>query len=337
MQYMKQFITLFFCVSIIFAQNDQNKLFSTEEALEAKIAFSTKQLRKSFNDTVYFDVPLHYKVDGEWKQMEIGVRARGNFRRSTCYYPPVKVDLKKGQTKGTLFKGQKKMKLVLPCLQQKDKNDNILKELMVYKFYELISPYHFKTRRLKLKFKDLNKNNSVEETINAFFIEDDKKVAKRHEGKVAERFIHPLAMHSDIAVRNAMFQYMIGNTDFSVAYQHNGKLLFVGKKFLPLPYDFDMSGFINPSYAVVNETLDLKNIRQRKYRGFKRDKSEFYDARDYFVDNKAAMFSIMQTFEKDFDSPKEYQEAYAYLQSFFEIIENDDAFEENVINQARTK
>ena len=63
--------------------------------MEAKIAFSPKKLRKSNNDTLYFDTPFQYKVNGEWNEMEIGVRARGNFRRATCYYPPVKVDLKK--------------------------------------------------------------------------------------------------------------------------------------------------------------------------------------------------------------------------------------------------
>ena len=48
-------------------------------------------------------------------------------------------------------------------------------------------------------------------------------------------------MDADASVRNAMFQYMIGNTDFSTAYQHNNKLLYIDKLIIPLPYDFDMS------------------------------------------------------------------------------------------------
>lgn len=337
MQYIKHILILFVSTAIMHAQEKSTKIFSQKGAIEAKIAFSTKQLKKSYEDTVYFDTPLQYKVDGQWNEMAIGIRARGNFRRSTCYYPPVKVDLKKGERKNTIFSGQKKMKLVLPCLQQKDKNDNILKELMVYKLYELVTPYHFKTRRLRLTFKDLSKRNPEEEVLNAFFIEDDKKVAKRHEAKVMERFVHPLAMQADVAVRNALFQYMIGNTDFSVAYQHNGKLLFVNNKALPLPYDFDMSGFINPSYAVVNETLNIRNIRERKFRGFKRKDDYFYAARDHFISQKSAMFSLMRSFENDFENPKEYQEAYTYLEGFFEIIEDDAAFRKNIIDAARTK
>ncbi|MEN8846374.1 MAG: hypothetical protein ABF261_08865, partial [Candidatus Arcticimaribacter sp.] len=82
----------------------------------------------------------------------------------------------------------------MPCLKQSDKNDNILKELLVYKLFELVTPYHFKTRRLTIEFTDQGKKNNTVETINGFFIEDDKKVAKRVEGKVFERYIHPLAM-----------------------------------------------------------------------------------------------------------------------------------------------
>ena len=334
---MKQFIILFFCTTIMLAQDAENDLFSSNDILETKIAFSPKVLRKSNNDTIYFDTPLMYKVGGEWKEMEIGIRARGNFRRATCYYPPVKVDLKKKQTKATIFEGQKKLKLVLPCLKQSDKNDNILKELMVYKLFELVTPYHFKTRRVIIEFTDQNKKKTSVETINGFFIEDDKLVAKRSEGKVLERFIHPLAMDSETSIRNALFQYMIGNTDFSTAYQHNGKLLYSGKKIIPLPYDFDMSGFINPNYAVVNETLGIDNIRDRKYRGFKRAEEDFQTVRKDFIAQKQAMFDLMKSYEADFDSPKEFNEAYTYVESFFEIIENDAEFKKNVIAAARTK
>ncbi|MGB1449688.1 MAG: hypothetical protein ACPG8F_07600 [Flavobacteriaceae bacterium] len=334
---MKQFIILFFCATIMFAQDSNDGLFSSNEPLETKIAFSPKVLRKSNNDTLYFDTPLQYKANGEWKEMEIGIRARGNFRRATCYYPPVKVDLKKKQTKETMFQGQKKLKLVLPCKKESDKNDNILKELMVYKLFELVTPYHFKTRRLTIEFTDQNKKKTSVETINGFFIEDDKKVAKRAEGKVFERYIHPMAMDSDASIRNALFQYMIGNTDFSTAYQHNGKLLYVGKKIVPLPYDFDMSGFINPSYAVVNETLGIKSIRDRKYRGFKRADEDFQKVREVFIAQKQAMYDIMKSYEADFDSQREFDEAYGYVESFFEIIEDDEAFQKNVISAARTK
>ena len=335
---MKQFFILLLTSSLIIAQKTEDKFFSSNETLEAKISFTPKTLKKSIVDTIYFDTNLAYKIDDSFKEMEIGIRARGNFRRSTCYYPPIKVDFKKKQTKGTVFEGHKKMKLVLPCLKQKDKNDNILKEFIVYKLFEMVYPYHFKTRRLSLEFTDLSKKKKpVVEKLNAFLIEDDKKVAQLHNGKVFERFIPPLAMDADASVRNAMFQYMIGNTDFSTAYQHNNKLLYIDKLIIPLPYDFDMSGFINPSYAVVNETLNINNIRQRKYRGFKRDDDIFYKVRNIFIEKKADMLALIKSFEPDFENTSEYEEAFAYIESFFDIIEDDKKFKDNVVSAARTK
>ena len=47
-----------------------------------------------------------------------------------------------------LFKGNKELKLVLPCLKEKNTNDNVIKELLAYKLFEVVSPYHFKTRLL---------------------------------------------------------------------------------------------------------------------------------------------------------------------------------------------
>jgi hypothetical protein len=200
-----------------------------------------------------------------------------------------------------------------------------------------VTPYHFKTRRLTIEFTDENKKKAKAETINGFFIEDDKKVAKRADGKVLERFIHPLAMDSDASIRNALFQFMIGNTDFSTAYQHNGKLLYSGKKIIPLPYDFDMSGFINPSYAVVNETLGISSIRDRKYRGFKRADEDFQKVRQDFITQKQAMYDLMNSYKADFENTKEFSEAYTYIESFFEIIEDDSLFQKNIIDAARTK
>ena len=335
---MKQFFILLLTCTLITAQNYEDKFFTSNETLEAKISFTPKTLKKSIVDSVYFDTNFAFKIDNSFQDMEIGIRARGNFRRSTCYYPPIKVDFKKKQTKGTVFEGHKKMKLVLPCLKQKDKNDNILKEFIVYKLFEMVYPYHFKTRRLLLEFTDLSKKKKpVVEKLNAFLIEDDKKVAQLHNGKVFERFIPPLAMDADASVRNAMFQYMIGNTDFSTAYQHNNKLLYIDKLIIPLPYDFDMSGFINPSYAVVNETLNIANIRQRKYRGFKREEDVFYKVRDIFVERKSDMLTLIKSFETDFDNENEYEEAYSYIESFFDIIEDDKKFKDNVVLAARTK
>ena len=98
-----------------------------------------------------------------------------------------------------------------------------------------------------------------------------------------------------------------------------------------------MSGIVDPSYAVTNESLGLKNIRDRQYRGFKRDESLMFDMRDEFVVNKAAFFAVINSFKNDFDNPKSHQEVVDYITSFFEIIEDDKQFKLQVLDEMRTK
>ena len=88
----------------------------------------------------------------------------------------------KDQRAGTLFDGNKSLKLVLPCKIESENNDNILQEFIAYKIYENISPYHFKTRRVNVDFNEI-RGKKTKFSIKRFLIEDVKLVAKRHEGK----------------------------------------------------------------------------------------------------------------------------------------------------------
>tara|TARA_B100001758_G_C18010033_1_gene402585 strand:- start:224 stop:616 length:393 start_codon:yes stop_codon:yes gene_type:complete len=130
---------------------------------------------------------------------------------------------------------------------------------------------------------------------------------------------------------------MIGNTDFSVAYQHNGKLLFVDKKIMPLPYDFDMSGLVNASYAVANETLGISSVRERKYRGFKRAQTIIDQVRDEFISKKSKIFEIIENYKDHFELESEYSSVKEYIEEFYEILEDDGAFQKNIVAQLRTK
>ena len=88
--------------------------------------------------------------------------------------------IKKDQYKGTIFDGNKTMKLVLPCKIESENNDNILQEFIAYKIYEKVSPYHFKTKRVNIDFTEIRGKKTKSFELKGFLIEDDKRVAKRH-------------------------------------------------------------------------------------------------------------------------------------------------------------
>ena len=77
-----------------------------------------------------------------------------------------------------------------------------------------ISPYHFKTRRVNIDFTEPKGKKKVKTfKLKGFLIEDDKRVSQRHESRVFERFVHPMAMDHLTSVHNAFFQYLLGNTE----------------------------------------------------------------------------------------------------------------------------
>ena len=312
-------------------------LYKDQTPLSIKLNYSNKEVNAKTDDSAYIKTNMEFLHEEKWSSIELRIRARGNFRRSECYFPPIKMKIKKDQYKETLFDGNKSMKLVLPCKLEPENNDNILQEFIAYKIYEQISPYHFKTRRVDIDFNEIRGKKTKNFKLKGFLIEDDKRVAKRHEGKVFERYIHPMTMQHLTSVQNAFFQYLLGNTDFSVAYQHNGKLLYVDKKIIPLPYDFDMTGWVNPSYATVNSTLGISSVQDRVYRGFKRDQEYFDQVREQFIDKKSQLMQIVSSFENEFSNPKEYENMFDFMEDFFEVLESDSNFEKAIVSKARTK
>jgi hypothetical protein len=337
----KQTITIFILLltGILTGQNVQksDKLFEDQTPMEIKLGYSNKDLNRNTDDSTFIITAMAYLHEGKWNEIEVNLRARGNFRRNQCYFPPVKMKIKKNEYSGTIFDGNKSMKLVLPCMIENENNDNILQEYIAYKIYERVSPFHFKTKRVNIEFTEpKGKNNKVFQ-LKGFLIEDDKRVAERHEGKVMERFIHPMAMQHLTSVQNAFFQFLLGNTDFSVAYQHNGKLLYINKEIIPLPYDFDMTGWVNPSYATVNTTLGINSVQDRKYRGFKRDQKYFDQVRAQFIESKTSLMEMVASYESEFSDPKEFDNMYKFMKDFYEVLEDDSKFEKTILEEARTK
>ncbi|WP_240042626.1 hypothetical protein [Maribacter aurantiacus] len=365
-------ISLFFCViSFSFGQSSTNvpELFKNKHLLPIQLSYTNKQIKKETNKEKGIHTYLLYKQGETWDTVPVSLRARGNFRKNTCYFTPLKVYFKRGGTQNTPFENYKNIKIALPCLLEDRSNDDILKEYLAYKMYEVLSPIHFKTRLATLDYTDtrgekdelhplavfLNVSNQdlyngeeawatrkpKNHTLLTILIEDDKVVAKRHDAKVLKRFVHPLNQEETISIINAFFQFMIGNTDFSTAYSHNQKLIFKEGKSYPVPYDFDMSGLVNASYAVVsninNTPLDIDKVTERQYRGFKRNPTLFEDTRSNFLSKESEILKILDVHKSLFKEAKSYETAHNYISDFFAILKNDLRFQKEIVQVAREK
>jgi hypothetical protein len=263
------------------------------------------------------------------------------FRLNTCFFPPVKIKMKKSDVKKTVFKGNKNLKAVLPCLNEKNKNDFVIREYMAYKIFEFMSPYNFKTRLVEVDFDEIRGKKVRNYKLKGFLIEDDKVVADRFKGKVVNTMTHPLAQDTLTAIRNAFFQFMIGNTDFSMGFQHNSKLIYIDKTIKPVPYDFDMAGLVNASYAKVPDDqgagVQIRSVTERKYRGFKRDIALLEKVRNEFIASKAEVLQIIENCKPLFEYSKNFEETKDYILDFYGIMDDDRKFNNDIVTQARTK
>lgn len=313
-------------------------LFYETNPLEVALEFSSEEVRKNTNDTTLIKMPLVYYHENKWDTLNVSIRARGNFRRSTCFFPPLKMEIKKKERKETLFENYKNTKIVFPCLIQQEMNDNVLQEFIAYKLFERISPYHFRTRALTLNYTDLKDGIKKKYKLRGFLIEDDSRIAKRtNNATVYKKYIHPKALNAEGAIQNSLFQYFLGNTDFSMAYQHNGKLIQVGEAVVPVPYDFDISGWVNPSYAVANTALGINTVRDRVYRGYTRDLEVMQKVRNQYLEAAPDFYDIISCYESEFDQPEEFEHLMAYTRSFFETLANDALFQKEVIEKMRAR
>ena len=330
-------LILIFSITSVSSQKiiKSDTLFSDQTTLKIKLNYSNKALNLQTNDSTFIKTQLIFNNKYQSDKIDVSLRARGNFRRKNCFFTPIKMKIKKSASNGTIFTGNTSLKMVLPCKNERDNNDNIVKEFIAYKIYEILSPFHFKTRRLSIEFYDKTTRNKKTYLLKGFFIEDDDKLAKRFDSKILDRKIPPLAMDDFNSVNLSYFNYMIGNTDFSSSHQHNGKLLFYDKKIIPIPYDFDLTGWVNPSYGkgVINRLgFDFK---KRKYIGFKREPKNFDKVRNHYLLLKEKIFILVNSFKSEFDSNYEFDSMLAYLKDFYRILENDKLYYRLLVSQAK--
>ena len=320
-------------------KSDVTPLFQSTSPIEVKLSFAIKEVKKITADSIYTGTMLSYKNDqGTWDSLKVDLRARGNFRRNNCFFPPIRLKMKKKDTEGSLFSGNKDLKLVVPCQTAKTSNDLILKEYIAYKLYEIVTPYVFNTRLVNLTLIDQSGKQPKSYEVKAFFIEDDGLVAKRFEAKMVKDVqLHPMRLQDTVSTIHDFFAFMISNTDWSSTAQHNIKVMQLNNKdYIPLAYDFDMSGLVNAPYSQVREILEISSVQERIYRGFCRAESLFEYVRNKYLNHETEIMNVFNSEEVADMNPKDLDKAKKYIGEFFTILKNDKSFNDKILSKCRT-
>lgn len=246
-----------------------DELFKSEEIIEVCLSGS---IRKLFNDrgddAVYHPLRLSFSDSkGNNFSQDIKVKTRGHFRRdrTNCLTPPLLLYFTSPKNyHSSLFVNQEKLKLITACRDDK----YVLREYLVYKLYQLITEKSFQVRLIRICYEEKGKKTKPEYGI---LLEDSNQMAKRNASQLIKKFnMNPHNTNREMFLKMAIFQYLIGNTDWSIQYLHNIKLILSNstRGYVPVPYDFDHSGIVGAPYAKPSDELHLQSVQERRYRGY---------------------------------------------------------------------
>jgi hypothetical protein len=316
-------------------------LFANHAPLKVTIEGPLKTLMWDRPDDEYLEGTFSYtKDDGTEQVFDLKMRTRGNFRRQKkiCNFAPIRLNFRKKQVTDTEFAGQDKLKLVTHCQQNKASYEQfVLREYLAYRILQVMTNASLGVRLFHITYRDTELGKI--KVKYGFVLEDDDHVADR----VGMKSIKGGNItHANLDPRQEnlvnVFQYMIGNTDFSLVqgpvddYCCHNSMVLTGTKgppYTPLPYDFDFSGLVNAPYAAANPRFHLKDVRNRLFRGQCSNNYLLPDTFRHFLDKKDAIYAIVD--ELDMLSPRTRRSVISYLDSFYADITDPDRITEEFI------
>jgi hypothetical protein len=320
MKVAQKILSLIIFTAFIILLNNANA--QPDSILHFTIYGNIKQLLNNRTDTaVPFAMKLIYKNhDGSNNTLSITAKTRGHFRRlkENCTYPPLELNFKKTPVQNTPFEAYDKVKLVTPCAD----DEYVVKEWLVYKMYNLITPKSFNTQLVKFTFND-SITNKITGPFYGIIIEEERKMAARNNSIPVEKKINPLQTNRQEYLTMAVFQYLIANTDWGVQYMQNIKLIASDSNAIPtaIPYDFDHAGIVNTPYAKPTAELLLSSIRERRFRGFcVNDFSVYSSTVALYNKAKPAILSLYNNC--NFITNQYKKEAVKFIEEFYSIINN---------------
>jgi len=327
----------------------QTPLFSDNSEIQLVVeAPLTTLLRQAARNPQPHAGTLTLMGDGEPRQFQILLSARGVSRRTLgiCAFPPLRLDLEGGGTRGTLMQGQDKIKVVTLCRAGSSYEQMNALEGLAYRFYNAITDYSYRVRPARITYRD-SEGRRREDTQRNWLVEDIDDVARRSGRRVALDITNGQLNYGQFNARAAaelaLFQYMIGNLDWDMQQVASGRdcchnVRHIGASanatgdIIPVPYDFDSSGLVDAPYAVPPEQLGLRNVRQRYYRGMCRFNAQLPAVIQTFQARRDAINALIASAGL---SESRRASTQRYIDDFYEIIADPGRVQSQLIDRCR--
>ncbi len=315
-------------------------LFGSHDLLEVTLTAEFPSIFRERDQTKskYHPATLGYVDDsGNPVTVLVDIKTRGQFRlqRDNCRYPPLFWRFETRDVTETVFAGQDVLPVVTHCQSTRRYEQHLLQEFLAYRLFQTLTDLSLHVRLMQVTYVNKKKLRN-RGTYYAFAVENWDDLAERRGATVIEpdKF-NPLNGDPFNTVLMNVFQYMIGNTDWSAVFGHNIVLLedADSSSTSPLPFDLDSAGVVDAAYATPSEHLSIRSVRQRLYRGFCRPDEHYYPVFDRFRERKTLIYDLYR--QQDGLNKHEHDRTLRYFDLFYEIIDSPEESRRHIIDRCR--
>lgn len=277
---------------------------------------------------------LSLQSDGRETAIDLRVRVRGRSRATTeaCAFPPLRLDFPTRALKGTPFEGQNRLKLVTYCRMPESHQKHIVLEYLAYRTLNLLSELSLRARLVRVTYVDGGRELATRYGI---LLEDEGRFARRMGlTPVRARELESGQYDAESLRVVELFQYLIGNTDWSVRRAPDGgkncchnvvPMARPDGRRVPVAYDFDLSGLVNAPYAAPPEQLPIRSVRQRLFRGACYDAATLGRTLAGFQARRDAIQALFEAHAAI--NAAAAREGWRYLEGFFDEMAQPDKVE----------
>jgi hypothetical protein len=309
--------------------------FQSETPIALTFTTNIRQIRRDKSETApWREATLSYQDSaGKAVVVPLKARTRGIWRLRQCNFPPIRLNFADKTSKQTLFDDLERPKLVNFCRDTDQYEHYILQEAQLYRIYQLLTPVSHRVRLAKMAYIDSASGKREAERY-AIIVEDPDQLANRLSAQIIKA---KGASVADFEAPNLalayLFEYFIGNVDFSFNGLHNTELLgTLDGRILPVAYDFDFAGAVNTSYATPPQDFQMRNVRQRKFMGPCGVAAEYPGALAIFQQKKDAIYALYKDEVGRLLPPKIVKETLEYFDEFYEATSTPERATRNVFN-----
>lgn len=251
------------------------------------------------------------RLEDDSHSYDLKLEVRGRYRRKTCSMPPLKLHFGKQWLAQAGFNSHNDFKLVTHCTEGEAGQESLLREQLAYELYNTVAPNaSYRTQLLLVNYVDTRDGSTT--TSYAILIEDTDELKDRMGAESCKSCYNLSSNKIKNEAEVTLFNYMIGNSDFSFKSVRNLKFMKEDgkKKMTAVPYDFDFAALVDAPYS----NGEKMNSNRRLIWEFGNE-ANFAAARGKFLFLQDEILSTVAQFQEL--SPASRSEITHYLNTFF--------------------